>query len=132
MHGMNEPRECNCISGGCDRMIEKSAYDQLREELTRAKAEAAFLSKKLAEATDATMKENERTRKTIRELLGEAVGEASMCWSETPKGIFDSTRAVKIVEELASHIEGRLRLESAIRGHMDALRPLLNEWSVSL
>ena len=29
-----------------------------------------------------------------------AIGEASMCWSETPKGVFDSSRAIKIGEKL--------------------------------
>lgn len=30
----------------------------------------------------------------------EALGEASMCWSETPKGIFDSNNAERIGNEL--------------------------------
>ncbi len=34
------------------------------------------------------------------EIIGQAIGEASMCWSETPKGIFDSTRASKILNNL--------------------------------
>ncbi len=31
--------------------------------------------------------------KNFSELVGEKIGEASMCWSETPKGIFDSDTA---------------------------------------
>ncbi len=36
----------------------------------------------------------------IREQVFMAVGEASMCWSETPKGVFDSTRASQIAERI--------------------------------
>lgn len=35
-----------------------------------------------------------------RERIGEIIGEASMCWSETPKGIFQSDKALKLVDEL--------------------------------
>lgn len=45
----------------------------------------------------------ERRNAEIRELIGQAIGEASMCWSETPTGVFDSTRAASIVEKLAAH-----------------------------
>jgi len=41
----------------------------------------------------------------IREKVFQAIGEASMCWSETPKGIFESSRAEKIGEELLSDIK---------------------------
>lgn len=34
------------------------------------------------------------------EIIGQAIGEASMCWDETPKGVFDSTRAIKILNSL--------------------------------
>jgi hypothetical protein len=36
----------------------------------------------------------------IREQVFMAVGEASMCWSETPSGVFDSTRASQIAERI--------------------------------
>ena len=55
-----------------------------------------------------------------------------MCWSETPHGVFDSTRASKIADALMATIYPGTRkreLEIAITGHMEALRPLLNEWS---
>lgn len=35
----------------------------------------------------------------------EALGEASMSWSETPKGIFDSTNAKRIGDELIEKLE---------------------------
>ena len=34
-----------------------------------------------------------------------AFGEASMCWSETPKGIFDSEKAKEIGEKLLNDIK---------------------------
>lgn len=43
----------------------------------------------------------------FEELVGIAIGEASMCWSETPKGVFESTRASGIVDR----IMGALRKE---------------------
>ena len=42
--------------------------------------------------------------KEINKIIGEAIGEGSMCWSETPKGIFDSENASRIVEETALKI----------------------------
>jgi ATP-dependent exoDNAse (exonuclease V) beta subunit len=36
----------------------------------------------------------------IKTIIGEAVGEASMCWSEIPKGIFESDKASKIVDKV--------------------------------
>lgn len=40
----------------------------------------------------------------LKRKLCEGIGQASMCWSETPKGIFDSTQALKIVDQLYSDI----------------------------
>ena len=37
--------------------------------------------------------------------IGEALGAASMCWSETPKGIFDSTLASHIQTNLQQNLE---------------------------
>lgn len=37
---------------------------------------------------------------TWEELINTALGEASMCWSETPAGVFDSTKALEISERL--------------------------------
>jgi len=33
---------------------------------------------------------NEQDKKAFEEIVGEALGRASLAWSETPKGIFDS------------------------------------------
>lgn len=39
-------------------------------------------------------------KNNLKQIVGEAIGEASMCWSETPRGIFDSTRASKIADRV--------------------------------
>lgn len=36
----------------------------------------------------------------LLELIGIAIGEASMCWSERPTGVFESTRASAIVDRI--------------------------------
>ncbi|MEF3692246.1 MAG: hypothetical protein V3574_04310 [Candidatus Moraniibacteriota bacterium] len=45
------------------------------------------------------IKENYKT------IVNEAIGEASMCWTETPKGVFVSERAIKISDKLVETIE---------------------------
>lgn len=42
--------------------------------------------------------------KQIEEKIGIAIGEASMCWSETPKGVFDSTNAKRVADNLSKDI----------------------------
>jgi len=39
-------------------------------------------------------------KEELQEKVFQALGEASMCWSETPKGVFDSTKAKEIGEQL--------------------------------
>jgi hypothetical protein len=43
----------------------------------------------------------------LETLVFEALGQASMCWSETPKGVFDSEQAKKIGENLIAAIKAR-------------------------
>ncbi len=42
---------------------------------------------------------------TIEELVMQSLGQASMCWSETPKGVFDSEAAAKVGKKLLEWIE---------------------------
>ena len=42
--------------------------------------------------------------KTLENKVFEALGEVSMCWSETPKGVFDSTKAKEIGDRLMEEI----------------------------
>ena len=65
----------------------------------------------------------------FRELVGIAIGEASMCWSEIPNGIFDSTRAKKLVDRICNHYDRKKELEAMIIGHQESMRPLLEEWA---
>lgn len=50
----------------------------------------------------------------ITEIVGIAVGKGSMCWSEIPKGIFNSGEASKIVEEAAQKIYDLKEKEKSI------------------
>ncbi len=43
--------------------------------------------------------------KTLRNKVFEALGEVSMCWSETPKGVFDSTNAERIGNKLMNEFK---------------------------
>ena len=43
-------------------------------------------------------------REEIKKILGELAGFASLCWSETPKGVFESTQASKAVDQAAQEI----------------------------
>lgn len=49
----------------------------------------------------------------VRELVGFAVGEASMCWSEIPTSVFDSDKAVDVVDRLTKAIIGLLAHQQA-------------------
>jgi hypothetical protein len=71
-------------------------------------------------------------QESIEQIIAQAIGEASMCWSETPKGAFDSTLAKEICDRVVSKVKRRHHLETLIRGHMEAMRPLLDEWSGKL
>lgn len=41
---------------------------------------------------------------TIENRIYEALGEASLCWSETPKGVFDDVKAKEIGDQLVDKI----------------------------
>jgi hypothetical protein len=43
----------------------------------------------------------------ISELVYFALGQASMCWKETPRGVFDSTRCAAIGSELVKILTGK-------------------------
>lgn len=51
-----------------------------------------------------TQKEILPNESLIRETLGIAMGQASMCWSETPKGDYDSERAGLILKRLMDRL----------------------------
>jgi hypothetical protein len=68
-------------------------------------------------------------KQSFKQLVGECIGEASMCWSITPHGVFDSERASKIVDKILAHVDRKTELEAQIIAHQEAMRPLLKEWA---
>lgn len=42
--------------------------------------------------------------RTLEQIVGEAIGHASMCWTPTPTGEFDSVQATAVVDELLQEI----------------------------
>lgn len=51
------------------------------------------------------------TYPSIEEIVGQAVGTGSMCWHETPAGIFDSTKAQWVVEGASAAIKRTINLD---------------------
>lgn len=43
----------------------------------------------------------------LKRIIGEAIGEASMLWSETPNGIFESDKAAQLVDRTVDAIHSR-------------------------
>lgn len=43
--------------------------------------------------------------KNLKSIITEKVGEASMCWKETPKGEFDDSKSIQIADEIMKEIE---------------------------
>lgn len=48
---------------------------------------------------------NKPEPETLESVVGQAIGEASMCWSETPAGVFESTRALEIREKILAAVQ---------------------------
>lgn len=50
--------------------------------------------------------------KPAHEAIGEAIGAASMCWKHVERaGVFDSTRAAMIADELEALLKAKLWIE---------------------
>lgn len=47
---------------------------------------------------------NDFMYEATRERIGQIIGEASMLWSEKPKGVFYSGKASELVDEIMTHI----------------------------
>lgn len=55
------------------------------------------------------MTQENKARDIIKEKIGMALGEASMCWSETPSGVFDSSKKLakkKMYAPIAGYKDG--------------------------
>jgi hypothetical protein len=44
-------------------------------------------------------------KEKLREIIFISLGRASMCWSETPRGEFDSTTAAELGKEIMDAVE---------------------------
>ena len=51
----------------------------------------------------------------LEEKIYTAIGQASMCWSETPKGVFDEALANKIAKDLVEYINRNISARSWAR-----------------
>jgi hypothetical protein len=63
-----------------------------------------------------------KSREEIRQLIGEAMGYASMCWDPKPTGEFESTRAKEMADQVIKTFEDRdQEWEKATRVLVEAL-----------
>lgn len=51
------------------------------------------------------MTESKLTLEQMREKIGMAIGAASMCWIPIPSGVFDSSKAKEIADDLCLKFE---------------------------
>lgn len=57
----------------------------------------------------------EKLEERMTTLVYESIGEASMCWTETPKGVFDSDRAKNIGDRLMNEILPLIELAKVVK-----------------
>jgi hypothetical protein len=49
------------------------------------------------------------TVEMLESVVGEALGQASMCWTETPSGVFKSEEAALLIEDVVTYVvEGKV------------------------
>ena len=65
--------------------------------------------------------------KTIKEILGQLAGAASLCWDKPSLGVFDSVRAIQFVEEAYKEIEGILSKERAKVKELERQNKIMRE-----
>jgi len=58
------------------------------------------------------------TKTELQEAVFQALGEASMCWSQTPSGVFEDVRALEIGNNLVAAIMGALDHEQEWRKYV--------------
>ena len=62
-------------------------------------------------------KDKELTAKEIKTIVFESIGHASMCWHETPSGVFDSEEATKVGDNLLSKVNDYVSLQ--VKSHLE-------------
>ena len=72
-------------------------------------------------------------KEELRELVYINLGRASMCWSEIPKGVFDSTRAAELGKEIVEAIDKYVEKDKVERKFKldDSFKKALEEAVVS-
>ena len=61
----------------------------------------------------------------LRRKIGEAIGEASVCWNELPVGVFDSTKASAIVDRIIADVTVKLAsAEERARQEIDSFKEI--------
>ena len=64
----------------------------------------------------------------FKEKMFQSLGQASMCWAETPKGIFKSDEAKKIGDELILFLESKIR-QAVDSGYKYGVKSVVEELS---
>ena len=112
-HNGSDVRDCNNIFTLVSKLMTKQCEDckkmfyHLEGNRWCEECLEIGLQKDMNEHFENTIKtEMEEIKMSkFRELVGIAIGEASMCWSETPSGVFDSERASAIVDRIVAEFE---------------------------
>mgnify|MGYP003475929098 CR=1 FL=1 len=67
--------------------------------------------------------------KEFETVVGEAIGTASMCWSKTPSGVFDSNRAEILVSDI---VVAHNRITNPLQARVTQLETLIGEMNDNL
>ena len=69
-------------------------------------------------------------KEKLTELIYINLGQASMCWSEIPKGVFDSTKAAELGQEIMDAIEKGISCITCMEEHhtLESLKQLLRSF----
>ncbi len=58
-------------------------------------------------------------QKPFRELVGLAIGRASVCWDELPSGVFDSTTASTLVDKIVAAYDQVVKERDSLQDQLD-------------
>lgn len=88
----------------------RDAVDYIKKEMNVSVNEDSLLYKYLTEVLSLAERYLE-CGENFRETVGQAIGRASVCWSEIPNGTFDSTKGLELIEEIViAHLKDKERL----------------------
>ena len=63
----------------------------------------------------------------LEEVIGQAIGEASMCWHPRPSGVFDSTYAIGITDRTVESVRKIIAGSFVVRHLSDIDKAILEE-----